>query len=253
MSETINNDMQMANREVMNNTFYDYKTGKPFLYVPYGNATTFDYKTTRVFARAGQGGGRAQSWDGQPEPTLKFETQVVTPEFLALLAGSDVINGAANIYKHEVLTSHTAETTATLTFDKAPVENTLFVYPAGSPISDENKVDGTLASTTFTFTTKPETDGDYECFYQIAGNETDKTISFKSNVFPKEVIWVGEAPWKAEDGSIVTEQMKAYKASPQQNFTMTYQNTSDPGTFSITFDLLQDKDHHIIDKHFIYD
>lgn len=251
MAGTVLN-MEMQNREVMNNWFYNYKTGSPFLYADYANVSTVDYKTTRVFGRGGQGGARRFAFDGQPEPSLKFETQSITPQLIAMLSGSDIVSGSTNVYKHITLTSVTASTTTTLTLTDTPVADTLYVYPAGGIISDANKVAGTLSTTTFTFTTKATTDGPYDCFYQVAGGANDEVVTFKANKFPAEFVWVGEAPWTADDGSIISEQIKAYRCKPQQNFTMTYQNTGDPGTFSITFDLLSDSNKNILDKHFIY-
>jgi hypothetical protein len=251
MADTTNAILQMANREVFNNTFRDYKTGEVFDYIDYANTGSVDYKVTSVYARGGQGGGKRMRFDGEPEATMKFATQIVTPKLISMLAGSEVVTGK-NVFRHKTITSVTSETSTTITFpvDETPASGTISVYPKGSELIAANKVEGTLESNVFTFTTKATSDGDYECFYQtvITGAET---ITFKGNIFPKEFIWDGETLWKGDDGTIRTEVFHAYRCTPQQNFTMSYQNTGDPGNLEITFDILMDKDKNIFDKTFL--
>jgi hypothetical protein len=242
---------QMANREVFNNTFRNASDGSIFDYIDYANTGDVDYKTTTVYATGGQGGGRKVGFTGSPQATMKFTTQLVTPKLISMLAGSEIITGK-NVFRHKVITSVTAETTTTITFPttETPAVGTLSVYPKGVELIDTNKTAGTLSAGVFTFTTKATTDGEYECFYQTAITGS-QTVTFKSDKFPKDFIWDGETIWKGEDGTTRTEIFHAYKVTPQQNFTMSYQNTGDPGKFEIVFDLFADKDNNIFDKTFL--
>ena len=244
---------QMANREVFNNTFRLYKTGELFDYIDYANTGNVTYKTTTVYARGGHGGGRRMAFEGQPEATMKLSTQIITPKLISMLSGTEVIKGA-NVFKHRVIASHTAETTTTITFPdgEIPLDSTLFVYPVGSDLNSENKIAGTLNENVFNFTEPATEDGDYDCFYETTIAEA-QSVTFKGNVFPSDFIWDGETLWKDDDGSIRTEVFHAYRVHPQQNFTMNYQNTGDPGSLEITFDLLENKQKQIFTKTFLPD
>lgn len=243
--------LQMANREVFNNTFRNLADGTIFDYIDYANTGDVTYKVDTKYATGGQGGGRRMRFDGSPEATMKFSTQIITPKLISMLAGSSIVTGK-NVFRHKTLTSVTDTTNTKITFPsgETPADGTLSVYPKGAELIDTNKTAGTLATGVFTFTTKATSDGDYECFYQTAITGA-QTITFKSNVFPKSFIWDGETVWKDDNGVLRTEIFHAYNCSPQQNFTMSYSNTGDPGKFEITFDIMADKDKNMFDKTFL--
>ena len=251
MATTANAIQQMANREVFNNTFRNLADGTIFDYIDYANTGDVTYKVDTKFATGGQGGGRRMRFDGSPEATMKFSTQIITPKLMSMLAGAPIVTGK-NVFRHKVITSVTDETATKITFPagEVPVDGTLAVYPKGSELIDTNKTAGTLATGVFTFTTKATSDGEYDCFYQTAITGS-QTITFQSNIFPKSFIWDGETVWKDDAGVLRTEIFHAYNCSPQQNFTMSYSNTGDPGKLEITFDLMADKDKKIFDKTFL--
>jgi hypothetical protein len=239
----------MANREVCDLTLLDYVTKKPFMYIDYANVTTNENSSSSVFATGGKGAPRRIRFDGEKVSTLSLETQIITPELIGLLSGAEVVTGQ-NIFKRTVITSTTA-TNTTLTFTTAPIAGSLTVFPIASDCVESAIVAGTLATTTFTFTTPAEDDGEYVCYYQIAGDTDVKTIQYKADTFPKDCVLIGDTIMKGEDGTVNGYQIHAYKATPQANFTMAFQSTGDPGTFSITFDLMADNDGNILDYHLI--
>ncbi|MBR0596960.1 hypothetical protein [Sinanaerobacter chloroacetimidivorans] len=242
----------MANREVCDLTLLDYATKKPFMYIDYANVTTNENQSTSVFAKGGKGAPRRIRFDGEKVSTLTLETQMITPELIAVLAGSQVITGQ-NVFKRKVLVSETISESTSLTFPagETPIEGTLAVYPAASDCMESAAVQGTLSANKFTFTTAAAADGEYVCYYQIAGDDSVKTIQYKSDSFPKEFVLYGDTVMKGEDGSLNGYQLHAYKAQPQGSFKMGFQSTGDPGTFSVTFDLLADADKNILDYHLI--
>jgi len=240
---------QMANREVFTNTFSNMD-GSLYDYIDYANTGDVAFKSTTNYAKGGQGGGRKEAFNGAPEVTMKFSTQIITPKLISMLSGCNV-ESDKNIFKHAKIVSVTNETNTTITFPASavPANGTLSVFPKGVELVDSNKVDGTLTGGVFTFTEKATSDTAYNCFYRtvITGSQT---IPFKSNVTPKSFIWDGETPWKS-NGVERTEQFHAYKVTPQQNFTFSYENTGDPGKLEITFDLLSDDDNNLFDKTFL--
>ena len=232
--------LELANREVCNVHLYKYTDNSPFMYIDYANISTQEHKATTNYAYAGQGHARAVQFVGSPEDTMKLTSQVITPEFISLLSGSDIVSGA-NLFHRELITSVTADTTTTITFpvDKTPVASTVYIYPSGSDCVSSAKVEGTLASNVFTFTTPATEDSSYICYWQSIAAETNQTIRFLSNKFPQDLTLVGDTVWKSRTGVLVPAQVHAYHAVPQPNFTMTMQSSGDPGNFEITFDLLE--------------
>jgi hypothetical protein len=78
---------------------------------------------------------------------------------------------------------------------------------------------------------------------------TDKVerISIKSTSFPKNFVVYGDTVMKTEDDEILPYKLTAYKAAPQGNLSLSFSNSGDPGSVTITCDLLCDSDDNILD------
>ena len=76
-------------------------------------------------------------------------------------------------------------------------------------------------------------------------------LNLKSTTFPSAVRICGQTWDKDADGHVIEEHMVAYKAVPQPTFTISNQNTGDPGTITITFDLLEDSNKNMFDLVFV--
>ena len=78
---------------------------------------------------------------------------------------------------------------------------------------------------------------------------TDKVerINIKSTSFPKNFVVYGDTVMKTEDDEILPYKLTAYKAAPQGNMSLSFSNSGDPGSITITCDLLADGDDNILD------
>lgn len=77
-------------------------------------------------------------------------------------------------------------------------------------------------------------------------NEIDD-INIKATSFPKAFTVYGDTYMKTTDDDILPYLFKAYKAVPQSNMSLSFANNGDPGTVTITCDLMTDDDGNIID------
>ena len=226
---------EYGQREVCDLLFLDMVTGKPFLYMDYANTTTNDHSADIAYATGGRGGGRRHGWDSNRQSTLKVSTQIIDFRVIALLAGSEVVKGATNIFKREVLPGVDATGTVSITLSEVPKEGTVTVFPIASDAvaGDEETIVVVGSSVTIT----AGTEGSYACYYQFDSEATAEKISFKASGFPKYCKLIGDTVIKNSLGVNEPFQMVAGKCKPQAGFSFNMANSGDPATFDITFDL----------------
>ena len=90
---------QMANREVCDMVFVDYKTKKPFLKVDYANTSSKELTGETVYAFGGKGHPKRVSFSGDKAGTLTIETQIQTPKLWELITGGKQ-GKTAEVMKH---------------------------------------------------------------------------------------------------------------------------------------------------------
>lgn len=71
-------------------------------------------------------------------------------------------------------------------------------------------------------------------------NVTGNEIIFNNNDETKFWVITGDTVWKDIESGAVTEKIKAYKASPQKAYNITYNGSGDPTSMDIVFDLAED-------------
>lgn len=74
----------------------------------------------------------------------------------------------------------------------------------------------------------------------VSGDADDITFKNDTDGSSSPVFYVLESNtiWKDNNGAILNETLKAYKARPRKNFTASYSGTGDPQSVSIVFDLV---------------
>ena len=230
-----------ANREVCDLTFIDYKTKIPFLNLDFANVTTTELTGESVFAYGGKGHPKRVAFSGERGGTLVIETQMQSFKMYQLLTGGDV-SKTAKFIKREILTV-SADSTVTLT--ETPADNGII------NIFDENDDCGEAKTITVTGQTVNVTgsaDGDRVIAYYIKAM-TDKVqkISIKGSSFPKAFTVYGDTVMKSENDEILPYKFIAYKVAPQSNMSLSMTNNGDPGTVTITCDLLVNENDEMLD------
>ena len=78
---------QMANREVCDLVFVDYKTQKPFLFCDYANTSSQELTGENVFACGGKGHPKKITFTEERAGTATIETQIQTHKVRGLMTG----------------------------------------------------------------------------------------------------------------------------------------------------------------------
>ena len=230
-------NQNMANREVCDLIFVDYSTKKPFLNLDFANVTTTELTGETVFAYGGKGHPKRVSFSGESSGTISIETQLLTVKLWEMITGGDVTKSAKFMVREELTV---AEGKATLS--AAPVAGTVVAYAANDDCGTELTVTATDTELSVT--------GDATniiVYYIKEVTEGVQRINIKSTSFPKNFIVYGDTIMKTEDDEILPYKLTAYKVAPQSNLTLAYSNTGDPGTITITCDLMADADDNILD------
>lgn len=230
-------NQNMANREVCDLIFVDYATKKPFLNLDFGNVTTTELTGESMFAYGGKGHPKRIQFTGERGGTIAIETQIQTAKLWELITGGDVSNTAKFIAREEL-----SATGGKVTLGATPVTGTVVAYAKEDDCGAE--LTTTVAGTEVTITGDAT---EVVVYYMKELTSGVKRINIKSTSFPKNFIVYGDTVMKTEDDEVLPYKLIAYKCAPQSNLTLTYSNTGDPGTITITCDLLCDGDDNILD------
>ena len=234
----------MANREVCDLIFLDYTTKKPFLNLDYANVTTNEITSESVFATGGKGAPRRVSFNGQKTGTLTIETQIQTTKLWSLITGAS-IEKTATFIKREVLVSAEAELTGKITLSEEAVAGSVAVYKADDDCGTE--LAGTLSAKEFTFTEEVGAGVSVIAYYLVNKSTGVERLSIKADTFPRNFVVYGDTIMKTEDDEILPYKFVAYKCAPQSNLSLSYSNSGDPTTLTITCDLMADGDDNMLD------
>ena len=232
----------MTNREVCDLIFVDYATKKPFLNLDFANVTTTELTGESVFAYGGKGHPKCVRFSGDRGGTLTVETQIQTAKLWQLITGGQRSDSASFIVRKEYAVG---EDGAAIVLDDAPVPGTVTVYAADDDCGAELActVTGKDAALTAALTAGARV----IVYYMKEMTEGVQRINIKSTSFPGNFIVYGDTVMKTEDDQVLPYKLTCYKAAPQGSLSLSYSNTGDPGSITITCDLLADSDGNILD------
>ena len=239
-------NQNMANREVCDLTFVNYKTKVPVLVCDYANTTTTDKTGETVYAYGGQGYSPRIPFSGKNGGTLKIETQIQPFQLYSIMSGA-AIETSANFIKKETATTTTEAPTITLTGTPA-TGSPCNVFASGTMTT---VVPATLSENTVTLTTP--TPGTYDVYYVESITTNVKKLGIKSTTFPKTFTVYGETIDTSEDGEVLPYKIVYYKCTPQPNFTLANSNNGEPTTLTVTCDVLADNEKRLVDLLLIED
>lgn len=242
MEECIMPNPNMANREVCDLIFVDYSTKKPFLNLDFANVTTTELTGESMFAYGGKGHPKRISFNGERGGTISIETQIQTVKLWQLITGGEVSKTAKFVTRVEK-TVGAGGTKVTL--DEVPVTGSVVVYKVDDDCGVELACSVSSKDVTLTETL---TEGAKVIVYYMK-EVTDKVqrINIKSTSFPKNFIVYGDTVMKTEDDEVLPYRLVAHKCAPQSNLTLSFSNNGDPGSVTITCDLMANQDDDILD------
>lgn len=238
-------------KDCANLTLFDKATGKVDLFSDYANVSTNEWTAERVYANAK--GTRSIAWDYDRQGTLAVEMEVFDLKWLALVAGSDIVEGEASIAKREIVKVGAGKTA---TVKGSPIADSVQLVKVGADevehIGDPlEEVSATPTGKQFTITGSSITfatdavEGDTYAVYYLVLDSQAKTIEISADKFPKSYEIVADALIREkESGADSFVQIHYPSARPQSNFTVTMSAT-EPTTLSVTFDLFPDKNKNL--------
>ena len=235
---------QMANREVCDLVFVDYKTKKPFLFCDYANTSSQELTGENVFAYGGKGHPKKITFSGERAGTLTIETQIQTPKLWELMTGGKA-SKTASVMKREKC-KITTQNKVTIADKKANlVKEYVWVY-AAEDVNLETELKVTTASAQDITLESGEQGKEVIVFY--LSERTDVyNINIKSTDFPKAFTVYGDTYMKTTDEDVLPYLFKAYKVIPQANMSLSFANSGDPGTVTLTCDMMVDDDGNMLD------
>lgn len=238
----MNNNKNITNREVCDLIFVDYTTKKPFLNLDFANVTTTELTGENTYAYGGKGHPKRVVFSGEKGGTLTIETQIQTVKLWQLITGGEVSKIAKFMVREELAVNAGG---TDITLSETPVKDSVVIYKADDDCGTElaNSVEAKKVTLTSALA-----DGDKVIAYYIK-ELTDKVerINIKSTSFPKNFIVYGDTVMKTEDDEVLPYHLVAYKVAPQSNMSLSYSNNGDPGSITITCDLMADNDNNMLD------
>lgn len=232
----------MANREVCDLVFVDYATKKPFLNLDFANVSTTELTGESVFAYGGKGHPKRMQFAGERGGTMTIETQIQTVKLWQLITGGERSASARFVAREEAFVAVDGKT---VTLKAAPAAGTVYVYPAEDDCGEA--LSCTSAGETVTLDTALGGGSKVIVYYMKEVTGDVQRINIKSTSFPKNFTVYGDTVMKTEDDSILPYKLTAYKVAPQGNLSLSFSNNGDPGSITITCDLMADADDNILD------
>lgn len=232
----------MSNREVCDLIFVDYATKKPFLNLDFANVSTTELTGESVFAYGGKGHPKRVQFAGERGGTLTIETQIQTVKLWQLITGGELSKSAKFVTRTETTVG---EDGSKISLADTPIAGTVVVYADGDDCGTE--LAHTLSGSEITLASALDEGSNVIVYYMKEVSGGVQRINIKSTSFPKNFTVYGDTVMKTEDDEILPYKLTAYKAAPQSNMSLSFSNSGDPGSITITCDLLADGDDNILD------
>lgn len=235
---------QMANREVCDMVFVDYKTKKPFLFCDYANTSSQELTGENVFAYGGKNHPKKITFSGERTGTLTIETQIQTPKLWELMTGGKS-SKTADIMRREKC-KIAGSNKVTISDKKANItKDHVWVY-AADDINLETEMKVTTVSAQEITLESGEVGKEVIVFY-ITQRTDVYNINIRSTDFPKAFTVYGDTYMKTTDEDVMPYLFKAYKVVPQANMSLSFASSGDPGTVTLTCDMMVDDDGNMLD------
>lgn len=235
---------QMANREVCNLIFVDYKTKKIFLDCDYANTSSQELTGENVFAYGGQGHPKKITFSGERAGTLAIETQIQTPKLWELMTGGKSSKTATFMRKEKATVA--GENKVSISDKKVTLEKEkVWVYDAEDKNLDTpikvNAVSGQE------ITLESAESGKEVIIFYVTTRQDVYSISIKATDFPKAFTVYGETFMKTTDDDVLPYIFVAHKVVPQANMSLSFASSGDPGSVTLTCDMMVDDDGNMLD------
>ena len=234
-------DLNRANRQCCDLDIRDFKTGAPVLFADFGNVTTAGFSSENTYAM--KKGAKAIAFNNPIEGTCGIEMQCHPFQVYALL-GDGTIEKSGIIKKREVIKCTVG---GKLTLTGTPKGGTVFACKKGE--WGKEVIDGSFSGTDFSATSTPDiVMGEYyEVGYLEEQSSGINKVTINNNKLPKDVTISMETLDKDVEGNLVPFIMNIYKATIQRSIDLSFSSEGDPGSVTLTYDVMQDDNGNVMD------
>ena len=233
-------NVNMTNREVCDLIFVDYATKKPFMNLDFANVSTTELTGESVFAYGGKGHPKRVRFAGERGGTLTIETQIQTVKLWQMVTGGELHNSAKFVTRVEKIAD-----AGVINLEDTPAKDSVVVYAAGDDCGTPLKC--TVNDKVITLDANSQSVSNVIVYYMKQVSSGAQTIRIKSTSFPKNFLVYGDTIMNTEEGDVLPYKLVAYKAAPQANLSLSFSNSGDPGSVTITCDLMADGDDNMLD------
>lgn len=175
------------------------------------------------------------------------EAQVYPFKLFALLTDGTIHTNA--VYPvHKVITASSGTLSIDLGANRTiGTDDKVFAYPKGHFGDEDYLITGTFSNGVFTPSTTITDGDDYEVGYIVTVSSDVQRITFGNEKVPQDYFITMSTLDKDEEGTLTPFLIKAYKATVQRTWELSFSSEGDPATVTVTFDLLEDKEGNILD------
>ena len=117
----------------------------------------------------------------------------------------------------------------------------------GADSNMESKLDVTTVSGQDITLKDSKVEGTEVVVFYLATRSDVYNLSIKSTSFPKAFTVYGDTYMKTTDEDVLPYLFKAYKVVPQANMSLSFASSGDPGTVTLTCDMMVDDDGNMLD------
>ena len=245
-------------REIANVTFRSLLTGKPALYLESLKTSSTEVTADAVYARGGRGNPKRIMWESNKEVKYNMQDALISPESLAILAGTEVATKVKQVHTKEVLT---LDSSLEVSLENIPTLEkgypiTVFLTQHGYDIGDEipdadtngyqldyNDIlfDGTIKGHSLVEGDKVIVD------YYYDSEATAKEIIIESGKFPGYYEIEADTIWTREnDGILVPAKFTMPRIKIASNFTISNAAEGEPSVFDFVCECFPDSNNAMV-------
>lgn len=222
-------------KEVADVTFYDLNTGKPVLFLDTLKMSNLENEAETSYAQGGKGNARILSWDFNRTATFTLQDALMNPKAIAMQAGAEVVKGATNAHKREVLDVVAGE----VTLAKAPIAGSVTVYSTTDGYDHLEEVVPTTVAQEMAL--PAEATGKVVVYYQYETGADAEQVVIKSDKYSGFYKIVGLTVIRnANTGQDEAFEVEIPRGKIMSSFAINLAPEGDPAVFDMTVDVFKD-------------
>lgn len=236
-------ELNKANRQCCDLDIRNYKDNTPFMFADFCNTTTAGFTADSTYAM--KKGSKAIAFQNPLDGHMGLEFQVHPFKIYAMLSDGVLETNAVLPVRKNIEATEAGK--LTIPVGDTPVDGSVFVFAVDDYAG--KAIVGTVAAGVFTATTPADIAiaSKYTLTYLVSKTKGVNKASFNNKKIPKDYRITMETLDKDENGDLIPVSITAYKATIKRSLELSFSSTGDPASIKLDFDVLEDRDHNILD------